>query len=224
VHSDGPPTFSDVEHDPHHLSNKTLSELKKYAPNISLNLSPSRNPWEAYFWAICGIIVQSAVLVVAGFATYWWTLPKGGSPVMPYAYPLTALGTILLVIGMYVCASVVEKGTKEKTWVSRKSESGTELNDIQLLWLQKKNVVSDQCFESYAIIAPGFRKSILTSHPADSTGRGGTLSGESTTESQFLQLYESFTVLGTAITLAGFIFQFIGLRGKSLVSSYNPPS
>lgn len=143
---------------------------------------------------------------------------------MPYAYPLTALGTILLVIGMYVCASVVEKGTKEKTWVSRKSDSGTELNDIQLLWLQKKNVVSDQCFESYAIIAPGFRKSILTSHPADSTGRGGTLSGESTTESQFLQLYESFTVLGTAITLAGFIFQFIGLRGKSLVSSYNPPS
>jgi len=65
------------------------------------------------------MFLQAVVLVFSGFATYHPELRyrKGGLEVVPYAYPLTAAGTVILVLGMLICSYVVERSTKEKLWI-----------------------------------------------------------------------------------------------------------
>lgn len=69
------------DHSPH-------SDQDNSAPNVSLNLGLSKHPLELYAAGIFGIIVQLAVLVVAGMATYYPRLEfqKGGLTVRNYAY------------------------------------------------------------------------------------------------------------------------------------------
>ena len=40
------------------------------APNISLNLSPTRNKWELRLFALFGVLLQAGVIVFSGFVTY----------------------------------------------------------------------------------------------------------------------------------------------------------
>jgi len=91
------------------------------APNILLNLRPpsSRNGIELRSFAVFGMFLQAGVLVFSGFTTYHPELlyRKGGLEVVPYAYPLTASGTVILVVGMLICSFVVERSTKEKRWI-----------------------------------------------------------------------------------------------------------
>ena len=150
------------------LSEKTKTELEKCAPNISLNTTSPRGLAEVYFYAVVAVLVQAAVLVMADPARRW-NLMKGGEPVRSYAFPFTLGGTLLLCLGMFLCATVVEMGSKEKIWgvVAR----GGRREMLRILWLQRRHVVSDQKFDSYAILARRPRSEILTSHPAHTTGQ-----------------------------------------------------
>lgn len=224
-------------------SRKTLSELAKYAPNISLNNAPRRWRFEVYFWAICGVLVQASVLVIAGLVSHW-KLRKGGQPVEGYAFPVTILGTLLLTLGMYCCSAIVETGSKEKQWGKSQTQTSKKRNcTLRILWLQRRHIVSDQIFDAYAIIARGRRDYILTSHPAHTTAQleatrnvdnHPVASATSTSyfvfriKKTFIQnptisaiskyllskRFESATVLGTMVSLTGFILQFIGLRAS----------
>lgn len=149
------------------LSEKTKTELEKCAPNISLNIAPSRRRAEVYFCAAVAVLVQAAVVVVADLARRR-NLKKGGEPVQGYAFPLTLGGTLVLCLGMFLCATVVEMGSKEKIWGVAAAD-GRRQKCLRILWLQRRHVVSDQRFEPYAIMARGPRSEILTSHPAHTT-------------------------------------------------------
>jgi hypothetical protein len=89
----------------------------KPAPNISLNAHRSSDTKELYVVAIAGIILQSSVLIFAGFTVYHPAFSrrfyKNDQPVAGYAYPLLLVGTVILVIGMVVCSAVIEKSTTE---------------------------------------------------------------------------------------------------------------
>lgn len=63
------------------------STIKK-APNISLNLAVRRKRWELYIATFLGVLVQVAVLLIAGFASYrsGWNLTQAGALVQVYAY------------------------------------------------------------------------------------------------------------------------------------------
>ncbi|KAI5780928.1 hypothetical protein EDC01DRAFT_598895, partial [Geopyxis carbonaria] len=197
---------------PQLYSAKTTNELNTYAPNISLNNTPEKDQHELWAWTICGVLIQGSVLALATLVTYYLELKKGGKEVKRYALPFIYLGTFILALGMFLCASVVEKGSKEKSWC-KNGESGSSRN-LRVLWLQRRHVVSDQCFDAFALIARGPRGRILTSHPS-STARLHLLA-ENEALPDAIPRNSSFvaTVISTISSLTGFIIQFVGLRAS----------
>ncbi|KAH6853752.1 hypothetical protein B0I37DRAFT_388051 [Chaetomium sp. MPI-CAGE-AT-0009] len=210
------------------------------APNISLNMNNQSGTGGVLWVAALGTILQLGVLVFSGFATYHPSLmfPKDDRPIVHYAYPCTAIGTLILVSGMMVCAHVVDSSTEETIY---RTGPGTT---ARMVWLQKSGTVSDQIFGSYAIIARDDRTVVLTSRragkggkPTSSTDRAihaivdavtkllyrpavpqaRRQSSQSTTavsaEQGHTTILASKTVLGALMGLCGFIVQFIGLRG-----------
>ncbi|KAF8532804.1 hypothetical protein BDD12DRAFT_950798, partial [Trichophaea hybrida] len=208
----------DIELQPSPISHspKTLRELRNYAPNISLN-NNAPHAWSTFeicISAVFGVFVQTAVLIVAAMAQRQH-LAKGGVPVKGYALPLTTIGTLFLSIGMFCCASVVEKGSKEKAWGIAGSSLKTSKTELRILWLQRRHFVSDQSFDAFAIIARGPRDKILTSHPAHTAPDNLTVQDPGlTTPYLHSKRFEYAAVLGTLIGLFGFILQFIGLRAS----------
>ena len=115
--------------------------------------------------------------------------PKNSQPVQTYAFPIMALGTILLMVGMFICSAVVERSTEEKEYWPIK-----DLGGVHLLWLQKSHTVSDQAFDSFALGShSGQPDRILTSRRRD----------ESKPETT-----KVFTLLGVFSGLCGFVLQF----------------
>ncbi|KAH6847821.1 hypothetical protein B0I37DRAFT_152071 [Chaetomium sp. MPI-CAGE-AT-0009] len=163
------------------------------APNISLNSHDQSGRGELRLVAVIGTILQLGVLTYSGFATYYLKFPKDESPIAGYAFPCTAAGTLVLVAGMLLCAHVLESSTEEKRY---RPGQGKE---TRLVWLQQTKTVSDQVFASFAVFATEDRMVITTSHRADKQSQAAVLVLK--------------TVIGTTVSLCGFVVQFIGLRG-----------
>jgi hypothetical protein len=175
--------------------------VKKSAPNISLNIHDHSRRHELHVVAVVGTALQLFVLIYGGFATYHPQLKyqKEGSDIAVYAFPLTSIGTLFLVVGLLVCSYVIERST---------SEQGYEIKDADahILWLQKNATVGDQEFDSYAIFAKDKRNiGITTRRNNDNDPSDPSKNGSSTSS-------EVLSSAGTVITLCGFFGQFIGLR------------
>jgi len=129
------------------------------APNVSLNSHNDFWRGELRVIAVFGIILQLGVLAYSGFATYYptWRFEKNGNRVARYAYPCTAVGTLLLVAGMLVCGHVVESSTKEERYQVKGGRKA------RLVWLQQPKTVNDQVFDSFAVFAEHDRSIIITS-------------------------------------------------------------
>ncbi|KAF8246995.1 hypothetical protein K440DRAFT_521009, partial [Wilcoxina mikolae CBS 423.85] len=204
------------------------------APNISLNLHDGSKSGELYTAALCGIILQFGMLVFCGFSIYHpkfsQRFPKNSRPVQGYAFPIMALGTILLMVGMLICSAVVEKSTVEKEYKLDDSNATTTTRDagagaenepnLRPLWLQKGNTVSDQAFDSFVLFgqSSGRRNHILTSRRQQTTPSADP-SEESQPRSSTSNPTEAFTLLGVFFGLCGFILQFQGLRGMNWSAS-----
>ena len=129
-------------------------------------------------------------------ATYYYRYAKGGVPVAKYAFPLTAIGTIGLVYGMYLCAYIIEISTEELTWKRGNSQDGNGKNgkpkQLRILWVQKSQTVGDQGFGSYAIYAPfteAVSRRLLTSHRRQ--------------EKEFEAKLHKLTMVATALSMIG---------------------
>lgn len=202
-------TFSDSKEEPE----KSGAAPVQFAPNIALNLgTPSRERKPMLrFLAVLGVMVQLAAVVYGAMITYYppWAsvFTKDGEPVVSAAFPIMAVGTLMVAIGMFLCAAVVERSTDETTWTVR--EPGTT---FRLLWLQKKKIVNDQTFGSCAIFAAGPRTAVLTSRPrgrdagvpADGKGFGALYNHPS--------LPRAGVLVGVPMSIIGFALQFTGLR------------
>ncbi|KAI1632668.1 hypothetical protein F4809DRAFT_653140 [Biscogniauxia mediterranea] len=180
------------------------------APNLSLNCHNRASRVEIYLMAVIGTLLQIGVLVFFGFITYYRPIQshflKDNNPVANYAFPCAALGTIALVIGMFLCAFVIERSTTETFYAP------TSGNQAWIVWLQKNHVVNDQVFQPYAIYPASGRTFITTSR------RSPELDKQKHDKFKYLGL-EALTFVGTAISLIGFIVQFIGLRGLNWSAS-----
>ncbi|KAL2198382.1 hypothetical protein P885DRAFT_33150, partial [Corynascus similis CBS 632.67] len=159
------------------------------APNLTLNVHDSLGRGELYVVAVFGVILQLGVLVYSGFATYHsaFNSSKDVNPVAGYAYPCTAVGTLLLVTGVLLCSHVVENSTEEATYFPKPARKA------HLVWLQRSGTVNDQAFGSFAIFPQHAQVLVKTSQRASTRGishRGGTRE-----------------------SICGYIVQFTGLRG-----------
>ena len=109
-------------------------------PNISLNVS-SQKTSDGELWAIAiiGIFIQLGVIAFAGFgALHGDRFRKDGKRVVPYAFPLMAGGTVALVLGMFLCAHIIDKNTVETRWVP---ESKSRV--LSFKWVQKGNNITE---------------------------------------------------------------------------------
>ncbi|KAF6841878.1 ankyrin repeat protein, partial [Colletotrichum musicola] len=194
------------------------------APNISLNCHRSSGRAELRLVAVLATILQIGVLVYSGFATNHPALSfkKDDNAIAGYAYPCTAAGTIILVLGMMLCAHVVESSTTETTY---KAAAGKR---TRMVWLQQTKTVSDQVFKSCAIYAQDDQDVVRMSRRSprtkqeknsrsnaedqDHSSQDAATNSSTNIKASPLTL-EIKTVLGTVIALTGFVLQFIGLRG-----------
>lgn len=214
------------------LEDVKRSAAKKSAPNISLNITKPASQKKLWSVAWFGTALQLAVLVFDASITYHPNLKgrfeKNDLPVVKYAFPLTAIGTVLVVLGMFVSAYVIEDATKEEELEHLRNGRGVEM---RVMWLQKYENVGDQNFESYAIFAREKRTSIRTSRRREPLFMRSSKSAAPPQSSQSsaparVSLRESshpetsdfltrLTTFATIVTLVGFIAQFLGLRAMS---------
>ncbi|KAF9775657.1 hypothetical protein IL306_006208 [Fusarium sp. DS 682] len=186
-----------------------IRDTSSNTANISLNLQNSDRRAGIRFIAFLGTLLQGGVLAFFGVMSYYPkvkpSFQKDDEPAAPYAFPLATSGTILLVVGMFICALVIESSTEETCY---RTNDGSV---FVMCWVQKGQTVSDQVFDSYAmsqsegcpIITKSARGKVLKKN--DKEGQRNTL--------------EVATISGVLIGLVGFVVQFIGLRAMNSAAS-----
>ena len=188
-------------------------------PNIGLNLSGQRvSNLEFVLVAVAGVVLQAGVVVFAGVGTYLspWNkgFEKGGKPVQKHAFPSMAGGTVALVIGMFLCCYIVERSTSEDTWVITEPDG----HRVRVAWLQRGGEVNDQHFKSYIIHRrhpkssklPNAARRFIKNLSNSDTGLPIRTSHKGKDRDQGY-----LTVFAVAVSLAGFVLQFVGLRALS---------
>ncbi|EGX53933.1 hypothetical protein AOL_s00004g592 [Orbilia oligospora ATCC 24927] len=154
-------------------------------PNISLNLlGDPTSKVELAFVALITTVLQLGVVAFQIAITYLSPLnrgfTKGGNLPPSYACPLNVAGTFLVIMGMFICAMVVQWKSKEHIC----------------------QVVADQQFDSYCLYHPEKRRKVVYSN----------LNNGFKTQS-------FWTIIGSFISIMGFVLQFTGLRGMNYSAS-----
>ncbi|KAK6511871.1 hypothetical protein TWF481_000776 [Arthrobotrys musiformis] len=166
-----------------------------HSPNMSLNFGIKRlSSTYTYAATVLGVALQTGVLVFAGLTVYKYPteflVGSDGKLVEKYAFPLTLIGTILLCLGMFLCAFIIERSTDE--FHLKRKQKGIQ---SKIYWVQSGGQkIGDQVFESFVQVSdePDYIISLKSDHMALFSGR----------------------ILWAAVvtTMLGFVVQFVGLR------------
>jgi hypothetical protein len=120
-------------------------------------------------------------------------------------------GTVALVIGMFLCCYIVEKSTTENTWAINEPER----DRVGVAWLQKGGKVNDQHFKSYILRRTQKHSKLWATMPA--LIKAWLFSDMRylirTSHQDSAEKRVPLSVFAVMITLAGFVSQFVGLRG-----------
>ncbi|KAJ5192513.1 hypothetical protein N7449_008655 [Penicillium cf. viridicatum] len=173
-----------------------LSELN--IPNLSLNTGIKRRGEVWFnFAAILGVVLQTGTVIYAALTVFMYPqhFQKDGKAVASYAFPLYLIGTTLLFIGMFFCAFILERSSKEYHFKAEKPS--------KIYWLQPGNQhVGDQVFNAFLAVKEGPGSSMSKDLSYIKSIRDRRFDGK------YLEIYSTL-----ASTIMGFIFQFVGLRG-----------
>ncbi|CAG7558804.1 unnamed protein product [Fusarium equiseti] len=218
-----------------------LRNTSTKAPNITLNRYLKATQCQLLAVACFGVILQFGVLLYFAFITYHPSLKfkKDDKDIAGYAFPLASGGTGILVLGMLLCAHVVDHSTEEERYEPSDSRK------MRMVWLQQKQTISDQVFHSFVLFPRRFPQVITTSqrrkqakglskveeessvssaiearfrNTSSLLRRRTQPSTEPNTEMTSRSTDETRTsinlcVIVTLVCLSGFLIQFIGLRG-----------
>ncbi|KAJ5154523.1 uncharacterized protein N7500_009962 [Penicillium coprophilum] len=178
------------------VSPSELPELD--IPNLSLNKGIKRRD---QFWfhcaAILGAILQLGTILYATLTVFVFPqhFQKDDKAVASYAFPLYLIGTTLLFLGMFFCAFIMERSSKEFYLKAEKPS--------KIYWLQPGNQdVGDQVFNAFLAVNEGPDSSMTKKLRYIKSVRDRRF------DRKYLEIYSTL-----ASTIMGFIFQFIGLRG-----------
>lgn len=97
----------------------------------------------------------------------------------------------------------------------RSTGGRTKRQEFQVLWLQRGQSVNDQIFDSYAIFAKEKRHKILTSRRTERKGlnsKEGKPHPAKHIITSITKSSEYLAVVGTLVSVVGFVLQFTGLR------------
>ncbi|KNG89952.1 hypothetical protein ANOM_001178 [Aspergillus nomiae NRRL 13137] len=179
-----------------HEEDYSLPELE--IPNLSLNKGIARRS-QGWFYcaAVLGFVLQIGVLAYSAVTVliYPVDFQKDGQPVENYALPLFLIGTISLCTGMFLCALIIERSSRELYFHPVKPS--------KIYWLQPGGQhVGDQVFSSFLGVNEG----------PDSQPTEDLIYIKSIRDHAFEGNWYILS-LTISITLVGFVAQFVGLRG-----------
>jgi ankyrin repeat protein len=156
------------------------------------------------------VFLQISLLVYGGLITQYSGITsnfqKDSHAVESYSFPLTLAGTLLLRIGMGICSHVVGSSTEEEIFIPAESWRA------RLVWLQQQKTVGDQEFKSFALFTKDDQPNIITSSRVNQDQYFNGKKQQGTNQSGILGL-QFRTLLGTAMSLTGYVGQFVGIRG-----------
>ncbi|RFN48583.1 ankyrin repeat domain-containing protein 28 [Fusarium flagelliforme] len=164
-------------------------------PNLALNMGVPRSSREfgsLWFAAIIGILLQVSFFVFATWATQYNTgfYEDGKIPSDPSWFVLTLMGTACIVIGMSLCAQVIEGASTKRRFVH--AGAGKPI----MFWLQPAGQrIGDQEFDGFAYSEA--KSEYITSWKA--------------TQSTAVTSWRVW--LAITLSTLGWVIQFIGLRG-----------
>ncbi|KAK2036496.1 hypothetical protein LZ31DRAFT_227091 [Colletotrichum somersetense] len=174
------------------------------APLFEFSVVPRLSKWSSVhvYWAAAGIglLGQASVIVFGALATFYWRYEKDDAPPQTWAFPLMISRTVLLSCGMFWCACLVERSTKERVFRRDKP-----CGNVSVYVTQPGNqTIGDQTYDPFAF-----------SHSSDPLKEYIT----SWKAPQRLDERHTGVWLATGSSMIGFILQFVGLRAMhSLVS------
>lgn len=170
-------------------------------PNLALNIGVSRSSrrfGSLWFAATIGILLQASFFVFATWATQYNTgfYEDNKVPSDPTWFVLTVMGTACIIVGMALCAQVIDRVSTERRFVLRGGEKP------RMFWLQPAGQrIGDQEFDGFAYNEA--KSEYITSWKAT----------QSTTVTS-RRICTSWRVwLAIILSTLGWVVQFIGLRG-----------
>ncbi|KAF2856854.1 hypothetical protein T440DRAFT_512849 [Plenodomus tracheiphilus IPT5] len=102
-------------------------------PNLMLNVGLGRpQRWLVRFIAVLSVLLQVSMLVFAGWATFVKKLHRENSLPPTLAFCMTIIGTVLLCLGMLLCAHLIERSTNECTFIRKKPSDVARSRDRSL--------------------------------------------------------------------------------------------
>ncbi|KAL9078185.1 MAG: hypothetical protein Q9157_002908 [Trypethelium eluteriae] len=182
-------------------------DVAEKAPNLIMNVPkaiPTRS--SIWIWAFIGLLVQSVVFIVNGLGVYYYHWPRSTYKAAPYAFPVWAVGTISITIGVCICAKVIEINTDEHT--IRPTET---VEDGQSAPRPKFHVVRLQKAID-AMKLPSFAIYNAFDDPEVHISQRGIFPSGRAENSRGYQTLAAWTVIGSFFALSGFILQNIGIR------------
>ncbi|KAL4986628.1 hypothetical protein BDW68DRAFT_162964 [Aspergillus falconensis] len=187
----------DKDTDQEKLLNSVGIPNEAFAPNLSLNIGiKKRHP--AVYWtvAVCGFVLQTGILVLAGVITYYLEWGSNGNSPEPYACPLAIAGTILVGCGMFLCAFLIGQSTAEQVWRRPRGVYKASMH-----WVQPGGqTIGDQTFNAFAYSDNDRPNEALREY---------TISWKKEVPRDI----EYVVWLTIVVTISGFVLQFTGLRG-----------
>ncbi|KAI9883974.1 MAG: hypothetical protein M1823_004252 [Watsoniomyces obsoletus] len=158
-------------------------------PNLSLNVGIRRRPtYFFYVTAALGLALQTGVIVFACLASspFRPSFKRDGKLAPGYGLSLAVSGTVMVSVGMFLCAHLIEASTDEVYY--------DRIKDSRIYWLQPGGQkVGDQVF--HAFLGKSDDRSFVTSHRLRKRSSEG---------------YLLWAAVG--LTILGFVSQFVGLR------------
>lgn len=161
------------------LSRESLKDLGP--PNLQLNFSSDHvgtyryaKRIELIVTAIIAVTMQTGLLALAAATVLYQPLRNSiGSDPKGYGLPCYFAGSIMLSVGVGVCSYAVERNTTEFVWtILNKQEKSKDREDLdrypRLIFLQKRQVVNDQAFDAFAMLAGPKRQIIASARNATS--------------------------------------------------------
>ncbi|KAF4446744.1 hypothetical protein F53441_9678 [Fusarium austroafricanum] len=169
-------------------------------PNLALNIgvqhtmSTVSSLWLA---TIFGVLLQASFFGYATWATWYYPgfYTEGRVPNTNVFFAFTMTGTVLIVTGMALCASLIDGNSMERRFYMPQPKDNRV--KCRFFWLQPGGQrIGDQEFEAFA--HDEVKTDYITSWKANSGGR----------------ISHTLVYLATGFSFVGWAIQFIGLRGQ----------
>lgn len=99
-------------------------------PNLSLNIGIKKHTKGTWVASVIGLALQLWIIAFATLATYHWRWKKNNHHTQNWAFGLMVAGTVTQCFGMYCCAALIERSTKERKFTRK---NGPDANGGPLL-------------------------------------------------------------------------------------------